>query len=485
MDTVIGMIVFDNYDDLLDSMDDMRHFALISSTEKKIYELARQVDGVIKKYDKGKYLFLLTSESLEHVKEKRFEILNQIRGIDMGNKIPLTISIGIGAGGETLAETMDFAKTALDLSLSRGGDQVIIKDGDSYHFYGGKTSETSRRSGIRARIKANALCSLFENVSDVIIMGHRNADFDCFGAAVGVYKIAASLGVNARILSNSASKSVMVIYDRLTKIPEYSRDVFIDNVGAAALASDKSLLVVVDTHRPSFTEYPPLLGMTNKVVVFDHHRKHTEHIQNPVMNYHEPYASSTCELVTEMLSYLKTGIVLQPAEADALLAGITVDTKNFAFKTGARTFEAAAYLRRHGADGVRVKVLFQNDMDAYLDKTLAVNHSEIFMDNIAITTVPPEVHNPSLTTAQTADELLGISGILASFVLCDSPSDQAVLISARSMGDINVQMIMEKLNGGGHQTVAGAQVTGTTIEKVMEILKDAVREYVKNESEVM
>ncbi len=469
--TVVSLVFIDNYDEVMDTMEEVRFPLLVAAIDRKLNALAQQVGGIIKKIDGDKYIFLFDMDKLEYMKAKKFDILAQVRALDMGNKIPVTLSIGVGLNGKSLSEDLADARAAMDLALGRGGDQVLIKTADKYLFYGGTSGEVGYNSRVRARVKAYALKELIDEATNVIIMGHRTPDLDCLGAAIGVYNIVKSLGKPCNIVLNTVTPSIQLLHQRLMELKEYREYAFITTDQAIGHMAEGTLLVVVDTHRPSILECPAVFEKANKTVVFDHHRKATEFITNAVLTYHEPYASSTCELVTEMIQYI-SGVKLQAAEADALLAGITVDTKNFAFKTGAKTFEAAAYLRRNGADSIRVRLLFQYDLASYKAKSSIVNEAEVFNDDMAISVCSPDTENPQLTTAQAADELLNISGIKASFVLCEG--EDAVLISARSLFDVNVQLIMEKMGGGGHQTVAGAQLTDVSIEEAKEQLKQAI-----------
>lgn len=474
---IVSLIFIDNYAEVLDSMEDVRHPLLIALIDRKVNSLAYSLGGIVRKFEKDKYIFIFSYDKLEHLKETKFDILDQVREIEMGNKLPVTLSIGIGLNGKTLSQSMEFARAAIDLALSRGGDQVLIKDNEKYYFYGGKAKEVGINTRVRARVKAYALTELIQESDNIIIMGHRNADLDCIGAGVGVYKIVNSMEKHANIVLNKVTTSISRFYDRLIKDEEYSTDVFINSEQALNQIGNNTLLIIVDAHKASICECPELLDKAKKIVVFDHHRKSTEFIDNAVLTYHEPYASSTCELITEMLLYINKEIKLTKTEADGLLAGITVDTKNFAFKTGTKTFEAAAYLKRNGADTIRVKILFQNTLENYIAKAQSVENAEIFNENMAVSVCRSDVENPPLLAAQTSDELLNIKGIEASFVLCSVGNN--VSISARSLGNVNVQVIMEKLGGGGHQTVSGAQILNSSVDKVVFELKNVINEYLQ------
>lgn len=444
--------------------------------EKRLNDFAAKTGGIIKKFEKDRFVFMLSRKSLEELKEKKFEILNEIKELRSGEHIPVTLSIGIGISDDSLDDAMKNARTAIDLALGRGGDQVLIKEGEKYLFYGGKSGEISHNARIRARVKADALKELMADSSNIYVMGHKNGDLDSLGSSIGIYAIARDVGKDCQIVIDNVSVGIKRLYQRIQEKNNYD-EMFVSGAEALEKITDKTLVVIMDTHRQSMVENVQVLEKAKKVVVFDHHRKSTDFIENAVLIYHEPYASSTAELVTEMIQYI--GVKLKNLEADALLSGITVDTKNFAVKTGAITFEAAAFLRRNGADSVRVRLLFQNDLDAYKAKAVAVKDAEIYHDSIAISVCPSNVENSMLTAAQAADDLLNITGIKASVVLCEQ--GDIVHLSARSFGDINVQVIMEKLGGGGHLGVAGAQLRDTDIESARLLLKEKIDEYLQEE----
>lgn len=476
--TTVGLLVIDNYDEVLDSLEEFRHPLILAIVDRKIKKMARDLGGVVKNFEKDKYILILSQESLDELKKNKFDILDNIREIDMGNTIPVTLSIGIGKNGENLDENMEFARVSLDLALSRGGDQVIIKDGENYQFFGGHTKEGNRNSRVRARVKAYALTELIEDASNVIIMGHRHTDLDCMGAGIGVYSIVSALDKNCKIVLNDVTSSVSYLYDRVIKDEKY-KDVFISSEEALKLVNRKTLLIIVDVYKQGLCECPELVDKVKKIVVFDHHRKGTDYIENAVLTYHEPYASSTCELITEMLMYINKNIPIKQVEADSILAGIIVDTKNFAFKTGIKTFEAAAFLKKKGADTIRVKKLFKNSIDCYNARANVVSNMKLYRENMAISILEDEIDNPLLVVAQACDELLNIDNINASFVLCKINNN--ISISARSFGEINVQIIMEKLGGGGHQSISATQIKDVTIEEAVNMLKGAIDEYFKEE----
>ncbi len=473
----VGLIVIDNYDDLMQSLEDSKRPQIMAEIEKSIAGWLVHTGGVLKKFERDKFLCIFAFKYLKELEEKKFEILETVKEINFGNKIPVTLSIGMGINAETILENMQNANASIDIALGRGGDHVVIKDGDNFRFFGGRTRELEKRTRVKARVIAYALRGLIDQAPSVLIMGHENADIDCLGAALGIYRIVKSRDKRVNIVLNHSNPNIDAVLNKLGKEPEYS-NVFVGRNEALDIITKKTLLIVLDTHRPSFTETPELLKMTDQIVVIDHHRRGADYIQDVVLSYHETYASSTCELVTELMQYLEEKIRLTSIETEALYAGIVVDTKNFIFKTGVRTFEAASYLRRQGVDTVSVKQLFQNDLKTYITISNIVKDAEVVYDNIAISTCPSNIKNAQLIAAQAADQLLSLAGLIAAFVL--SSNEGEIVISGRSLGEINVQMILEKLGGGGHMTVAGAQLENVTIEEARQSLKNAIYEYIES-----
>lgn len=472
---VTGLVVIDNYDDLMQSMDDTSRPQMLAEIEKKIIHWMGFTYGIIKKFERDKYLFLFEHKYLKDLEEKKYEILDTVKEISIGNKIPVTLSLGFGVNGKTIVDNFYSAGAAIDIALGRGGDQVVVKNGDNFTFFGGRTRELEKRTKVKARVIAYALRELIDQSSAVYIMGHENADVDSLGSSLGLYRVVKSREKEAYIVLEHSNPTIDNLVSKIQKNPDYE-GIFVNKNAALDRIGKKSLLVIVDTHRPSFTEAPELIAKTGQVVVIDHHRKGTDFIQDTVLTYQETYASSTCELVTEILQYIGEKFRLKPLEAEALFAGIVVDTKNFTFKTGVRTFEAASYLRRQGVDTVTVKQLFQNDLLTYSSISSVVKDAEIIENEIAISVCQQNIKNSQLVSAKAADELLNLTGIVAAFVLCYVGNE--VWISGRSLGDINVQMILEKLGGGGHLTVAGAQLAGISLEDAREKLKYAIMEYV-------
>lgn len=474
----VGIIVIDNYDELMQSVEDATRAQLLAEIDRKIMSWMEFTGGVIKKFERDKYLFIFEQMYLKEFEDKKFDILDSIKEINVGNRIPVTLSVGIGINAETLIEKFQYASTSIDIALGRGGDQAVIKNSDTFSFYGGRTRELEKRTRVKARVIAYALRELIDQSPAVIIMGHENADIDSLGAALGLYRIAKNRGKDTYIVLTSVNTTIEGLLAKIQRNGEYS-GVFIGRSEAFDRISRKTLLIIVDTHRSSYTEIPELLAYTDQIVVIDHHRKGTDFIQNAVLTYQETYASSTCELVTEILQYVDEKLRLKPLEAEALYAGIVIDTKNFAFKTGVRTFEAASFLKRQGVDTLVVKQLFQNDLSTYSSISDVVKEAEIVNGNIALSSCPLNTKNAQFIAAKAADELLNLSGIAAAFVFCYVNNE--VFISGRSLGDINVQVILEKLGGGGHMTVAGAQLQEISLEDAKEKLKCAIMEYI-NES---
>lgn len=477
-ETVVGMLLLDNYEEVADSLSEDRQPILSAMVDRKLTQMATDTCGVMRKLEKDRYIFLLSKGNLEKLKERKFDILNTLREITVGEHIPVTMSMGLGIGGGSLEEAMQSAKAALDLALGRGGDQVLIKEGEKYLFYGAKAGEVGRNSRIRARVKADALWELMDGASGILVMGHRNADLDSLGACMGIAAIARAMDKKCRIVLNEVSAGIRTLYDTMPENGHYEA-AFIKDADALRMMDEHTLVIVVDTHRSSMVESPQILGAAKRIVIFDHHRKSTDFIDQAVLTYHEPYASSAAELVTEIIQHIGKKVKLKPIEADALLAGITVDTKNFAVKTGAITFDVAGFLRRNGADSIRVRRLFQNDLPSYRAKAAAVRDAELFRGDMAISVCPSDVPNSPLIAAKAADDLMNVTGVKASFVCTEV--EGVIFVSARSFGDINVQRIMEKLGGGGHYTVSGAQLRGCGIEEAKERIRHAIEEYIEEE----
>lgn len=472
--TIIGYLCIDNVDEISQSIEEVRRPMLMAIIDRKINLWFKEREVVIARIERDKYMLILSKRELKKMEETKFDILDEMRNIQVGNELPVTVSIGIGYNLKALSNSKEDARIAFDLAQGRGGDQAIIKHYDKYTFYGGKTKEVEKSARVKVRIKAYAFKELLHEADKVFIMGHKNIDMDCLGAAMGVYRGASLVGKKAQIILREPTFAIKGLYDRIVASKEYD-DLFISPEEAEKEMKKDTLLVIVDTHRRSYLEAPELLNLSEKVVVFDHHRKSTDYIEEAVLTYLEPFISSTCEMIAEILNYLSDKIKLNPIEADALLAGITVDTKNFVFKAGVRTFEAAAFLRRSGADSTRVRMLFQNDMNTYRARARAVQMTQVWNENMAISEVSGKVEHATIVAAQVADELLNIKGIKASFVFTEV--DSCIYISARALGDTNVQRIMELLGGGGHLGIAGAQLKNIGIEEAQVKLKEAIKLY--------
>lgn len=474
--SVAAVLLIDNLEEVLKETEEASRPVLVAEVDRRINAWAALNNAAIQKYSNGEYMLHFSSKQLTAIEEKRFDILDSIREINSGNRIPITLSIGVGVNGKSHAELQKFCTSAMDIALGRGGDQAVVKDNEKLSFYGGKTKAVEKRTRVKARVIAYALRQLIEQSDDVLIMGHEMPDLDCLGSALGIYRCCKGLHKDVNIVLNNINAGIANLWAELEEDEEYT-NVFISPQEALQKYGINTLLVVVDVHRPAFTVQKQLLDKAEKIAIIDHHRRGTEFIENAVITYIEPYASSTSELVTELLQYMFEKPRLKQIEAEALLAGIFIDTKNFSFQTGVRTFEAASYLRKMGADTTLTKQLFQDDMVTFLTRAEVVKAAQMYKNNIAISTIPVDAKNPALVAAQAADELLNIKGINASFVLSGIGDD--IFISGRSLGDINVQVVLEKLGGGGHLTVAGAQLPELTMEEAIVFLKKAIEEYLK------
>ena len=467
-----GIIMVDNYEEVMQRVNAEQKTQLMAKVESTIYDWVNQTNGILVKEDRDTYVYIFEQRNLEKIKEDKFAILDTIKDIVRKDKIQLTLSIAISSEGKTDNEVYKSASAAMDVILGRGGDQAVIRENGKYQFFGGKVEEVEKRTKVKARIVAHALEELIMECDKVIIMGHSNPDIDAIGSALGVYRIATSLRKDAYIVADRESPSIKAFTECL---PEEYDNVLISEETALNEIDSETLLVVVDTHKKSYVEQEELLDKTNKIVVIDHHRRSADFISQSILTFQEVYASSAAELVTELIQYTQNEVELPTIEAEALYAGIMMDTKNFTFKTGVRTFEAAAYLRRCGIDIIKVKKWFQSDLESYKRISEIVKKSEIIHDTIAISTYEIQEKDTSLICAKAADELLTIGNITASFVL--GTTENKICISGRSIGDINVQIILEKLGGGGHITLAGAQLENVTIEEAKQELIQKIDEY--------
>lgn len=470
----VMLIEVDNLDEVIKSTEEDKKPILIAEIEKVINSYSQNLNAMSKKYDSNKYVLSVQNKYIQKEMEKKFDVLDNIREIDIGNKLTVTLSIGIGRGGKNPIENQKFAASAKDLALGRGGDQAVVKNGEKLSFYGGKTKEVEKRTKVRARVIAHALLDLINESSAVLIMGHVNMDIDCLGAAVGIYSTVNSLNKQCNIVLDEVNNSIKIIMEKLKNEKDYN-NAFISTIDAIDKLDEDTLLILVDVHSKGYVEDIRLVERAKKTVIIDHHRKSSNFVEGTLLSYIEPYASSTSEMVTEMIQYMSDKPQLKILEAEALLAGICVDTKNFYFKTGVRTFEAASFLRKLGADTIDVKKLFSDDLDTYLKRYEIIKSAEV-INGIAISICPPDIENIVLA-AQAADELLNITGIHSSFVFAKIEDD--IHISGRSLGDINVQVILEALGGGGHMTMAGAKLKSNTIEEAVEKLKNAIDKYLR------
>lgn len=476
----VGMIYLDNYEEALESVEEVRRSLLIALIDRKVNKYISSLDGISKKLEKDKYLVILRKKAIAQLQETRFDLLEEVKTVNIGNEMAVTLSIGIGLDGLTYAQNYEFSRNAIDLALGRGGDQAVIKTPESITYYGGKSQQVEKNTRVKARVKAHALREIITSKDKVLVMGHRMSDVDSFGSAIGIYRIAQTLGRKTHIVLNDVTSSVQPLVDLFRNNPEYEEDMIITSSQAIELAGNNAVLVVVDVNKPSITECPELLRFCKSVVVLDHHRQGTETIENATLSYVEPYASSACEMVSEILQYTYDNIKIRTEEADCMYAGIVIDTNNFMTKTGVRTFEAAAFLRRNGADVTRVRKLFREDALEYKAKADAVSQAEIYKQFFAISVcTADELPSPTIIGAQAANELLNIKGVKASFVLTDYQGK--IYVSARSIDEVNVQIIMERMGGGGHMNTAACQMEGTGLAEAIGVLKSTIDTMLEND----
>lgn len=470
----VGIIMIDNYEENMQMLESEEKAQYIAEIDKEIYEWSNETNGILIKSDRDRYIYIFEQRYLDKIKEDKFSILDKIKELDPKQKVQFTLSIAISNEGKVDKDKYKSAQTAMDIVLGRGGDQAVIRENDIYKFFGGRAQEVEKRTKVKARVVAHALEKLIKESSKVMIMGHSNPDIDVMGSSIGIYRLAKSLEKNAYIITSDTS-TLQSFKNSLLEEPEYE-DVLISKEVAEENIDEDTLLVVVDTHKVNYVESQEALKKSNKIVIIDHHRRSADYIENATLTFQEVYASSAAELVTELLQYAEVNVELKKIEAESLYAGIMMDTKSFTFKTGVRTFEAAAYLRKCGVDIIKVKKWFQSDLESFNKIAEIVKSSEIVNDSIAIAMYNQEkAKDVSLLCAKAADELLTIGNVTASFVLGNT--GDKVCISGRSIGDINVQIILEKLGGGGHITLAGAQVEGMTIEEVKKELIMRINEY--------
>ncbi|MCH5185787.1 MAG: DHH family phosphoesterase [Oscillospiraceae bacterium] len=474
----IALVSIDNYDEIMQRMDDYERQSIITKVDSYIRKWGLESAGVMRRFERDRYILVFEHQFLSRYIEKKFDVIDFVREVGENVKQPITISIGIGTGG-TLAENDEYARAAIDMVLSRGGDQAAIKDDSQYKFFGGKSKEYEKSTRVRTRAMALALKDYIKQADNVIIMGHINTDFDALGAAVGLQRAVRNLGKTPYIIYDG-SESCRDMVARMNEIEEYDGMV-IDSFEAQEVAVQNTLVIIVDVHRPSMVTCPSLLNKSLKIVLIDHHRRSTEFINNCSLVYHEPYASSTCEMATELLQYIDDGRKMTTFEATALYMGLVLDTKNFVMKTGVRTFDSASYLRRYGVDTMYVKSMFSIRQSDYINKAEIVKKSKFINDSMVVSVCEDKIPNIFVVSSQAADDMLGIIGVKASFVVY--PIENGVGISGRSLGAVNVQLILEKLGGGGHMMVAGAQIRGISLNEAKEKLADAVKEYISETAE--
>ena len=469
-----GLLYLDNYEEAMESVDEVRRPLLTAMIDRKIVRYFDGMQAIMKKLEKDKYFFVIERRYLQELLDSQFDILEQVKTVNIGNEMRITLSIGIGDGGGSYAQCYDFARQAIDMALGRGGDQAVVKDGENIRYFGGKSNSKEKTTRVKARVKAHAFRELIENKDRLLIMGHKLMDIDSLGAAVGIWRIATTMGKEAHIVSSAVNGAIRPMLERFYN-GDYPEDMFIPEEKALQLLDEDSVLVVVDTNRPSMVEGPRLLDVAKTIVVLDHHRQSQDSIRNAQLSYVETYASSACEMVAEVVQYISDDVKIRAVEADAMYAGIVIDTHNFQNQTGVRTFEAAAFLRRNGADVTRVRKLFREKLDDYRAKSEAIHNAEIYRENFALSYCDATgLDNPTVVGAQAANDLLDVIGVKASVVA--TTFREKVYLSARAIDEVNVQVMMEKLGGGGHRTIAGAQLSGLTQEEAMEQVKQVIDE---------
>lgn len=467
---IVGLIYIDNYEEVMESVEEVRQSLLMALIDRKINQYVGNINGIVKKMEKDKYFIVIKKKHYKEIEADKFSLLEEVKSVNIGNDMAATLSIGLGLSTETYAQGYNYARVAIDLALARGGDQAVIKDCKDITYFGGKREQTSKNTRVKARVKAEALREFITAKDKVIVMGHKIADVDSFGAAIGIYRAANALEKTAHIIINDITSSVRPLYDAFINNPLYEEDMFIQSSEVHNYLTDNTMVVVVDTNKPEMTECKELLTKNKTIAVLDHHRQTSTVIENAVLSYIEPYASSSCEMVAEILQYIVDDIKIRNIEADCMFAGIVIDTNNFTNRTGVRTFEAAAFLRRNGADITRVRKMFRDDMESYRAKAETIRNAEVYRNEFAIAECPNKgIESPTIIGAQASNELLNISGIKASFVL--TKYNGKIYLSARAIDEVNVQIIAERLGGGGHLNTAGAQFQHTDMAEAIEMIK--------------
>ena len=475
---VIGLVYIDNYDEVREQIEEVRRSLLTALIDRKISHYISSVNGLIYKLEKDKYVLILKEQYFNRMLQDRFSILEEVKNVNIGNEMAVTLSIGIGYGADSYQKNYEYAHTSIDMALGRGGDQAVVKSNENLTYFGGKTQTQEKATRVKARVKAQAFQELLETRDRVLVMGHANSDVDCLGASAGVYRMATELGKRCYIVENTVTAPILPLKERFLQSADYPEDMFITGAQALQMVDNSTVLVVVDCNRPSIIDEPELLRVCKTIVVFDHHRQSSETIQGAVLSYCEPYASSACEMIAEMMQYIADGIKVKGPEADAMYGGIVIDSQEFTVQTGVRTFEAAAYLRRCGADITRIRKIFRENFKDYQAKAAAISSAEIYRDAYAFSTIDPKgLESPTVVCAQAANELLNIRGIKASIVL--TLYNDIIYVSARSIDEMNVQVLMEKLGGGGHRTIAGAQLREGSLPEAIATIKQAIDEMIK------
>ena len=475
---VIGLVYIDNYDEVREQIEEVRRSLLTALIDRKISHYISSVNGLIYKLEKDKYVFILKEQYFDRMLQDRFSILEEVKNVNIGNEMAVTLSIGIGYGADSYQKNYEYAHTSIDMALGRGGDQAVVKSNENLTYFGGKTQTQEKATRVKARVKAQAFQELLETRDRVLVMGHANSDVDCLGASAGVSRMVTELGKRCYIVENTVTAPILPLKERFLQSADYPEDMFITGAQALQMVDNSTVLVVVDCNRPSIIDEPELLRACKTIVVFDHHRQSSETIQSAVLSYCEPYASSACEMIAEMMQYIADGIKVKGPEADAMYGGIVIDSQEFTVQTGVRTFEAAAYLRRCGADITRIRKIFRENFKDYQAKAAAISSAEIYRDAYAFSTIEPKgLESPTVVCAQAANELLNIRGIKASIVL--TLYNDIIYVSARSIDEMNVQVLMEKLGGGGHRTIAGAQLREGSLPEAIATIKQAIDEMIK------
>ena len=470
---VPAYVYVDNFEETVDALEDVKRSLLLAVLDRAVNKYFQKYDGIVRKIEKDKYFVVFQHRFLRQMEESKFALLEEVKSIKVGNDNDITLSIGIGLNGNSYVKNSEFARAAINIALGRGGAQAVVKNNQEVSYYGSHGKEVEKNTRVKARVKAQALREMIASHDNVLVMGHSLADADAFGAAVGVCIAARNQDKKAQIVLNSITSSLRPLVEQFSEENGYPADMIINSEAAISLLTTRTLVMVVDTNRPNYTDCPKLLEMTDNIVVFDHHRQGAEQIEGPLLSYIEPYASSTCEMIAETLHYYSDDIQIKPTEADTIYAGILIDTNNFMTKTGVRTFEAAAYLRRCGADVARVRKLLREDMRTYKARAEIVRHADVYRNVFAISVCEStDLESPTVVSAQAANELLNIVGIKASFVL--TSYNNKIYVSSRSIDEIDVQLIMERLGGGGHLHIAGTQIENSTVPEVKHRIQDVI-----------